>query len=107
MRLINQVYFKMSEHGGKRVGAGRKSVADEDKAQERLLKALKSKYKGKEDEDNVVKFLSEFLGTKEGLKFFAEHIIGKPKEKIIHGGDGITAIVNLGSGKKPDEETTS
>lgn len=61
---------------------GRKPKADEDKARERLLAALKLKYKRAEDEDNIVKFLSEFLDSKEGLKFFAEHLIGKPKEKI-------------------------
>lgn len=96
---------KRENNGGARKGAGRKPKVDEEKAEQRLLKALKFKYLQTEDEENIVEFLSEFLGTKEGLKFFAEHIIGKPKDKVEHSGEGLTAIVNLGTGIKPDEVT--
>lgn len=95
---------KRKNNGGHK-NAGRKSKADEDKAQSRLLKALKLAYNKDTDETNVVAFLKDFVGTKEGMKFFAEHLIGKPKDKVEHSGEGLTAIVNLGNGIKPDEAT--
>lgn len=95
---------KRKNNGGNK-NAGRKPKADEEKATTRLLKALKYKYQKDGDENNIIQFLSEFLDTKEGLKFFAEHIIGKPKDKVEHSGEGLTAIVNLGTGIKPDEAT--
>ena len=95
----------MAQNGGKREGAGRKPKADEDKAKIRLLKALKFKYLHTDDEDNVISFLSEFLNTKDGLKFFAEHLIGKPQDKVEHTGELITSIINLGEGVDPNEAT--
>ena len=70
------------QNGGKREGAGRKPKAEEDKALVRLKKALERTYSSGDDEDNIVSFLTEFFMSKEGKKFFAEHIIGKPKETI-------------------------
>ena len=70
------------KNGGKREGSGRKKKVDEDKAIVRLKKALELTYQHGNDEDNIASFLMEFVITKEGKKFFAEHLIGKPKERI-------------------------
>jgi hypothetical protein len=70
-----------SNHGGVREGAGRPSKANEDKAQARLLRAIKTAYSQSNDEDAINDFLVKFVATKEGMKFFAEHLIGKPKDK--------------------------
>lgn len=77
-----------SNNGGKREGAGRKKMTDEKKAVERLKKALRSKYSSEDDEEAIEAFLIEFSETKEGMKFFAEHLLGKPTDKIDHTTDG-------------------
>jgi len=79
----------MSEHGGKREGAGRKAIADEDKAKELIHKSLKLIYKKDGDDENTVLFLKEFALTPRGQQFIAEHIIGKPKDKIEHNIDSL------------------
>jgi len=72
-----------NNHGGPREGSGRPSKVDEDKAQARLLKAIRTAYSKDDDEEAITEFLVKFVGTKEGMKFFAEHLIGKPKEKPV------------------------
>jgi len=75
-------------NGGARKGAGRKPMADEKKAKERILKALKAKYGKEEDEEAIKEFLLEFSDSKEGMKFMAEHLLGKPTDKVDHTTDG-------------------
>lgn len=65
-------------HKGK---AGRKPKAQEDLAIERINRALKEIYDQDIEEDAVNEFLKDFVQEKEGKKFFAEHILGKPKEQ--------------------------
>jgi len=72
-----------NNHGGVRKGAGRPTKVDEDKAQARLLKAIRTAYSQADDEEAINSFLVKFVGTKEGMKFFAEHLIGKPKDKSV------------------------
>tara|TARA_R110002050_G_C8581396_1_gene483680 strand:- start:164 stop:448 length:285 start_codon:yes stop_codon:yes gene_type:complete len=77
--------------GGKREGAGRPKKVDEELANTRIAKALKSLYKQDENEDNVNSFLIDFIPTERGQMFIAQHLLGKPKEvsetTLISGGD--------------------
>ena len=70
------------KNNGGNKNAGRKKKTDEEKAITRLKEALKLTYQNDDDEDNIHSFLVEFLISKEGKKFFAEHLIGKPTEKV-------------------------
>jgi len=72
-----------NNHGGVREGQGRPRKVDEEKAQVRLLKAIRTLYSKEDDEEAINEFLQKFVVTKEGMKFFAEHLIGKPKDKSV------------------------
>lgn len=71
----------MNVRGGKRTGAGRKSKADEEKANEVIMSALKSIY-GSNEEEVKKKLVDSLLTTQRGTLFIAEHVFGKPKETI-------------------------
>ena len=87
-------------NGGHRNG-GRKSKAEELKARTKIQKALKAIY-GKEDsEEAEIAFLTEFARTKDGMKFCAEHLLGKPKEikeTTITSGES-TPVIVFGAGE--------
>ena len=68
--------------GGKRVGAGRKSKADETKANSIFLSALKQVYSLRTDEGAKIAFVKTILESQRGQIFVAEHIFGKPKENV-------------------------
>ena len=71
----------MAGTGGKRVGAGRKSKADEEKVNTLFVTALKELYKKDTDEQAKICFIKEaLLDSQRGQIFVAEHIFGKPKE---------------------------
>ena len=72
----------MTAKGGARAGAGRKTKAQEQKAAERIKKALRTIYKKDDDDDAINSFLVVFGDTKDGMKFFAEHLLGKAPDKI-------------------------
>lgn len=74
----------MGQHGGARKGAGRKPKLHEKEARQILLNALELKYKNQDDQKNIIEFMSNFVETKEGMKFFAEHLIGKAPDRIDH-----------------------
>lgn len=74
---------KKDGRGGVREGAGRPKKVDEEKAKNRLLKALRTAYSQDDDEEAINDFLVKFVDSKEGMKFFAEHLIGKPKDKSV------------------------
>ena len=84
---------KRKENGGHSTKgkAGRPKKVDEELANTRIFKALKSLYKSNEDEDNVNSFLLEFIPTERGQMFIAQHLLGKPKEvtetTVINGGE--------------------
>jgi hypothetical protein len=81
-----------NNHGGVREGAGRPPKADEDKAQARLLRAIKTAYSKEDDEEAINDFLVKFVATKDGMKFFAEHIIGKPKDRALELPDDVASV---------------
>ena len=72
----------MANHGGARKGAGRPSKSDEEKAVNLIKQALKKLYKKDSDDENTILFLHDFAQTSKGQQFIAEHLLGKPKEKV-------------------------
>jgi hypothetical protein len=74
--------------GGKRVGAGRKPVHEEQKARELCQSAIINKYGSLEA---GIEFL---LMTEEPalLKFAFEHAIGKPVDKVEQNITGLTLV---------------
>jgi hypothetical protein len=72
----------MAERGGKREGAGRKTVADEKKVTELITKAIKGYHNVETDEEAKIKFIETLYEHTRGQIFLAEHLFGKPKETI-------------------------
>lgn len=73
----------MAGIGGKTIGAGRKSKADEEKVNTIFINALKSLYGVKEDSEAKERFVKEtLLSSQRGQIFIAEHLFGKPKETV-------------------------
>ena len=70
------------KNNGGNKNAGRKSKADEEKANYIFLTALKEVYSKDIDKDAKVSFVKELLETPRGQLFIAEHVFGKPKETI-------------------------
>jgi hypothetical protein len=68
--------------GGARVGAGRKSLVDEESVNFVLLSTLKELHKTDNDLDAKKGFVKDLLESQRGQLFVAEHIFGKPKETI-------------------------
>lgn len=74
---------KESKRGGARQGAGRKSVAEEQKVNSLFVQALKEMYKKDTDEEAKIAFVKDTLmESQRGQLFIAEHIFGKPKEIV-------------------------
>jgi len=75
------------KRGGAREGAGRKSVAEEQKVNNLFVNALKDLYKTDVEEEAKIKFIKDTLmDSQRGQLFIAEHIFGKPKDvsEITH-----------------------
>lgn len=68
--------------GGARPGAGRKSIVDEKSKNALIQKAVNSFYKTDSDEEGKEKLIKDLLDFERGMMFIAEHLLGKPKEKI-------------------------
>lgn len=64
--------------GGARNGAGRKSIADEEKTREKAKAAIQAKY------ETLEKGLESLLTSGEPslIKFVFEHAFGKPQDEI-------------------------
>ena len=64
--------------GGARNGAGRKSIADEEKTREKAKAAILAKY------ETLEKGLQSLLDSKEPslIKFVFEHAFGKPTDEV-------------------------
>lgn len=62
--------------------AGRPTKADEQKANTIFLTALKELYRKDKDDEAKVEFVKTLADSQRGQIFIAEHIFGKPKEKI-------------------------
>ena len=72
----------MSNKGGSRPGAGRKSKVDEEKVNTLFLKALKSLYDKNTEDEAKESFIIDLAGTPRGKMFIAEHLFGKPKDVV-------------------------
>ena len=70
------------KRGGARKGAGRKHVAEERKANEIFLSAMKNVYNKDNDDDAKIGFAQELLESQRGQIFIAEHIFGKAKDIV-------------------------
>jgi hypothetical protein len=68
--------------GGKREGAGRKSKAIEQQANEIILKALKVLYSTDCEQTAKQDFIIDLASNIRGKMFIAEHLLGKPKESL-------------------------
>lgn len=64
--------------GGARTGAGRKSIADEEKTRERAKAAITEKYGSVEE--GLKALLSS--GEQALIKFVFEHALGKPSDNV-------------------------
>jgi hypothetical protein len=72
----------MAGKGGARIGAGRKSKAEELKVQNLAVSAIVAKYGS---EEAGFKALLD-SGESSLIKFAYEHAFGKPKESVEHSG---------------------
>jgi len=89
--------------GGARPGAGRKSVADELNKNTIIQRAVNAYYKTDLDDEGKQKLINDLLGFERGMMFIAEHLLGKPKEKIdVTSGD--SPIQNFNLSKLSDAE---
>lgn len=68
---------------GNKLGKGRPSKADEEKANVIMLNALKQIYDKETDEDAKIEFIKDTLmDSQRGQLFIAEHIFGKAPQEI-------------------------
>ena len=72
----------MAGTGGARPGAGRKSVADEQKSNAIFLAAIKQLKSVDTDDDARIELAKELMTFDRGKIFISEHIFGKPKERV-------------------------
>jgi len=72
----------MAGTGGKREGAGRKTVADEQKSNAIFLDAIKQLKSVDTDDDARIELAKELMTFDRGKIFISEHIFGKPKERV-------------------------
>jgi len=73
----------MAFEKGNKLGKGRPTKADEEKANTIMLNALKEVYSKETDEDAKIAFIKDTLmDSQRGQLFIAEHVFGKPKETI-------------------------
>lgn len=72
----------MAGKGGATVGAGRKSVAEEQKSNAIFISAIKQVNNVETDEEARIELAKDLLTFERGKMFIAEHIFGKPKETI-------------------------
>jgi hypothetical protein len=62
--------------------AGRKPKADEEKANYIFLQAINKLYDLDNDDEAKTAFASDLLSFERGKMFVAEHLFGKPKDKV-------------------------
>jgi len=75
--------------------AGRKSKAEENKANEILKKAIRTLYKRDTDEEAQIMFIKDFAQTPRGQQFVAEHLFGKAPQVIEQEGSMILQTPTL------------
>jgi septation ring formation regulator EzrA len=67
---------------GNKLSKGRPTKADEEKSNEIFLKAIKEVYSTDNDTEAKVAFTKDLLESQRGQIFVAEHLFGKPKDKV-------------------------
>ena len=72
----------MAGTGGARPGAGRKTVADEQKSNAIFLDAIKQLKSVDTDDDARIELAKELMTFDRGKIFISEHIFGKPKDRV-------------------------
>jgi hypothetical protein len=73
----------MAFEKGNKLGKGRPPKADEEKANEIMLKALKELYNKDTDEEAKIHFVKDvLLESQRGQLFVGEHIFGKAPQEI-------------------------
>jgi len=77
--------------GGKRAGAGRKSLSEEVNTQLLAISSLVNKFGSKEA---AFTYLLE-TGEPALIKFVYEHAFGKPQDKVEHSGEVTQNIVGM------------
>ena len=82
---------------------GRPSKAAEQKVNTIFINALKKLHNTESDDDAKVAFVKDLYESQRGQLFIAEHLFGKPKEKVdvTTGGETLNNIISLGAGIKP------
>ena len=70
-----------ASNGGHK-NSGRKTKADEQKANTIFLTALRELYSKEKDDEAKVAFVKELLDSQRGQIFVAEHIFGKAKDIV-------------------------
>lgn len=76
------------KNNGGHANSGRKSKAEELKARTKIKQALKVIYNEDSEDEAELAFLVEFAQTKDGMKFCAEHLLGKAPNKVDVTTDG-------------------
>jgi hypothetical protein len=72
----------MAGKGGAIAGNGRKPKADEEKANYIFTQTIKKIYGGTDDDEARMAFAADLLSFERGKMFVAEHLFGKPKDKV-------------------------
>ncbi|MNX23726.1 hypothetical protein D3C86_537310 [compost metagenome] len=89
--------------GGTREGAGRKPKADEEKTNSIFLAMIKDVKRVDTDDEAKQALAKELMGFDRGVMFIAEHLFGKPKEKLdLTSGD--SPIKNFNLSQLTDQE---
>lgn len=92
-----------NSHGGARQGAGRKPINEELSKVALIQRAVNIYYETDLDDEGKQKLINDLLGFERGMMFIAEHLLGKPKEKIdVTSGD--SPIQNFNLSKLSDAE---
>lgn len=68
------------KRGGKRIGAGRKPIMEEEQRNVILQNAINKLYNCDNDDVGREEFIKDLLSFERGKMFIAEHLFGKPKE---------------------------
>lgn len=79
--------------GGRRVNSGRKSKHHEKSREEVLINSLKELYQTDCDEQAKKELVKELAATQRGRLFIAEHLLGKPTQKVEQTNTTATASV--------------
>lgn len=72
----------MAFQKGNKHGKGRPTKADEEKANQIMINALKKLYRKDSPEEAKEELVKTLMESQRGQIFIAEHLFGKPKETV-------------------------